>query len=49
VTDEHPDAAVYRRTADAFRAGDLDQVEALIAPEVVWHVPGEHQMAGLIE
>jgi len=49
VTVEHPDALVYRRTADAFRAGDLDLVKTLIAPEVVWHVPGEHDMAGLID
>jgi hypothetical protein len=49
VTDEHPDAVVYRRTADAFRAGDLDLVKTLVAPEVVWHVPGEHHMAGTID
>ena len=45
---EHPDALAYRRAADAFRSGDLDAVESLIAPEVVWHVPGEHRMAGTI-
>ena len=39
----------YRRTADAFRAGDLDLVKSLVTPEVVWHVPGEHRMAGTIE
>jgi hypothetical protein len=33
----------YRRAADAFRSGDLGAVERLIAPEVAWHVPGEHQ------
>jgi len=49
VTEDHPDAIAYRRTADAFRAGDLDLVKALIAPEVVWHVPGDHRMAGTIE
>jgi len=49
VTDEHPDAVVYRRTAEAFRAGDLDLVRTLIDPQVVWHVPGGHRMAGLIE
>ncbi len=46
---DHPDAIVYRRTVDAFRAGDLDLVKTLIAPEVVWHVPGEHDMAGTID
>jgi ketosteroid isomerase-like protein len=49
VTHEHPDAIAYRRTADAFRAGDLDLVKSLVAPEVVWHVPGDHQMAGTID
>ena len=48
MAQEHPDALAYRRTADAFRSGDLDRVESVIAPEVVWHVPGEHPMAGTI-
>lgn len=49
MTQDHPDAIAYRRTAEAFRAGDLDLVKSLIAPEVVWHVPGEHHMAGTID
>ncbi len=49
MTQDHPDSIAYRRTADAFRAGDLDLVKTLIAPEVVWHVPGDHQMAGTID
>ena len=49
MTADHPHAIAYRRTADAFRAGDLDVVESLVAPEVVWHVPGDHPMAGTIE
>jgi ketosteroid isomerase-like protein len=49
MTQDHPDAIAYRRTADAFRAGDLDLVETLVTPEVVWHVPGEHPMAGTID
>ena len=49
MTQDHPDAIAYRRTADAFRAGDLDLVGSLVAPEVVWHVPGEHDMAGTID
>jgi ketosteroid isomerase-like protein len=48
VTQDHPDAIAYRRTADAFRAGDLELVKTMIAPDVVWHVPGEHDMAGTI-
>lgn len=49
MTQDHSNAIAYRRTADAFRAGDLDLVETLIAPEVVWHVPGEAHMTGTIE
>jgi uncharacterized protein len=49
VAAEHPDALAYRRTADAFRAWDRGLLEALIAPDVVWHVPGEHRMAGQIQ
>ena len=39
MAQEHPDALAYLRTADAFRAGDLDAVESLISPDVVWRVP----------
>jgi hypothetical protein len=46
MTEEHPNALAYRRTADAFRAGDDATLAALIAPDVVWHVPGQHAMAG---
>ena len=49
MTQDHPDAIAYGRTADAFRAGDLDLVKTLIAPEVVWHVPDEHHMPGTID
>ena len=48
MTQDPPDAIAYRRTADAFRVGDLDLVKTLVAPEVVWHVPGQHDMAGTI-
>ncbi len=46
--DDHPNAVAYRRTADAFRAADLDAVAERIAEDVVWHVPGSHPMAGEI-
>jgi ketosteroid isomerase-like protein len=48
VTQEHPNAVAYRRTADAFRDGDAALLSALIADDVVWHVPGAHVMAGEI-
>ena len=46
MTSEHPNATAYRRTADAFRDGDSEAVAALIDEDVVWHVPGNHEMAG---
>ncbi len=45
---EHPNATAYRQTAEAFRAHDLEALGALIAEDVVWHVPGQHSMAGEI-
>jgi len=44
--EQHPNAAVYRRTADALRAGDLASIGALVDKDVVWHVPGHHSRAG---
>jgi uncharacterized protein len=46
MIDEHPNAVAYRRTADAFRAGDDATLSELIAADIVWHVPGTHAMAG---
>ena len=47
-TGEHLNATAYRRTVDAFRAGDFDAIRSLVAEDVVWHVPGRHSMAGEI-
>ena len=47
--DDHPNALAYRRTADAFRAGDLAALASLIDEQAVWHVPGSHTMAGQID
>lgn len=46
MSDEHPNAVAYRRTADAFRSGDVEVMARLIAEDVTWHVPGDHSMAG---
>lgn len=48
MTDEHPNAAAYRKAADAFRAGDMEALAGVIDEDVVWHVPGSHPMAGEI-
>jgi ketosteroid isomerase-like protein len=42
----HANVVAYRKTADAFRAGDIETIESLVAADVVWHVPGTHPMAG---
>jgi ketosteroid isomerase-like protein len=46
MSEGHPNAIAYRRTADAFRSGDQAALASLIASDVVWHVPGAHAMAG---
>jgi uncharacterized protein (TIGR02246 family) len=45
VCSDHPDAMTYRRAADAFRAGDLDELMNIIDDDVVWHLPGTTWMA----
>ena len=45
---EHPNAAAYRRTADAFRTRDWDSLARLIDQDVIWHVPGTGPLAGEI-
>jgi ketosteroid isomerase-like protein len=44
MSGEHPHALAYRRTADAFRAADSDALTALIAIDVIWHLPGTNGM-----
>jgi ketosteroid isomerase-like protein len=45
ISPEHPNAASYRRAADAFRAGDLDTLATTIHEDVIWHLPGTSWMA----
>jgi ketosteroid isomerase-like protein len=45
----HPDAVAYQRTADAFRAGDMDTLAELFNEDVIWHVPGVSALAGEID
>lgn len=46
MSTDHPNAIIYRRTADAFRSGDVEALASLIAEDVTWHVPDSHSMAG---
>ncbi len=41
----HPDVVTYQRAADAFRAGDLEELATTIHERVVWHLPGTTWMA----
>ena len=43
---DHPNATAYRRTADAFRAGDREALAVLVNEDVIWHIPGSGSMAG---
>jgi ketosteroid isomerase-like protein len=45
---EHPDALAYHRTADAFRAGDMETLAELFDEDVIWHIPGTSALAGQI-
>lgn len=42
---DHPDAATYRRAADAFRDQDLETIAETIHDDVRWHVPGKSWFA----
>lgn len=42
----HPNEDAIRRGFAAFAAGDLEQVSSLLAPDVTWHAPGRHALAG---
>jgi uncharacterized protein len=44
--DDHPNTLAYLRTVDAFRDRDFDTIASLIAEDVVWHLPGDHPLAG---
>ena len=43
---EHPNIEVFKHIYDAFTTGDMDRLAGLIAPDVVWHVPGTNLISG---
>jgi ketosteroid isomerase-like protein len=42
----HPNEDLIRQGYDAFSRGDMDTLRELFHPDVVWHAPGRHQLAG---
>jgi ketosteroid isomerase-like protein len=43
---DHPNVDVLRRAYEAFSAGDMDAMHALLADDVVWHISGRSPIAG---
>ena len=43
---DHPNAARYRATHNAFASGDLEAFSAMLAPDVVWNTIGGETMHG---
>jgi ketosteroid isomerase-like protein len=46
VVTKHPDTDVFQRVYDCFTNGDMGKLSELIAPDVVWHVPGNNLISG---
>ena len=44
---DHPSIEVFKHVYDAFTTGDMDRLAELIAPDVVWHVPGTNLISGV--
>jgi ketosteroid isomerase-like protein len=43
---KHPNAEVFEKVYETFTTGDMDSLSHLIAPDVVWHVPGSNLISG---
>ncbi|GAA1578869.1 hypothetical protein GCM10009789_35680 [Kribbella sancticallisti] len=43
---KHPHHALFAELYDAFTAGDMEAVAAMFAPDIIWHAPGAHPLAG---
>ena len=43
---DHPNAHLLYAAHKAFQAGDVDALFAKIAPDAVWHMPGNNKLAG---
>ena len=42
----HRNADVFKQVYVAFTGGNMDRLGDLIAPDVVWHVPGTNLISG---
>lgn len=43
---DHPNLERARMGYAAFAEGDIDTVASVMADDIVWHVPGDHQLSG---
>lgn len=43
---DHPNAELVRRGLKAFSDRDMEAVGALLADDIVWHVPGNNPLSG---
>jgi ketosteroid isomerase-like protein len=43
---DHPNVDLVRRGYAAFGAGDMDTLQALFSPDILWHVGGDHPLSG---
>jgi ketosteroid isomerase-like protein len=46
ATNNHPDIKVWKQIYATFTTGDMDTLAKLIAPDVIWHVPGTNLISG---
>ena len=44
---DHPNAALLKKGFEAFAQGDMATITNLFAEELVWHLLGRHQLAGV--
>ncbi|SEC19232.1 hypothetical protein SAMN05216489_00119 [Streptomyces sp. 3213] len=43
---KHPNVEVFENFHDCITRGDMGKLPELIAPDVVWHVPGDNLISG---
>jgi uncharacterized protein (TIGR02246 family) len=46
TTAKHRNVEVWEKVYETFTTGDMDRLAQLIAPDVVWHVPGDNLISG---